>query len=135
QDMPTIAAARLSIAGDKWDKIWQRFSEAPRAYSGLRTLLAEPLPGQGKLRFDGSRNPVANEEAEERLRKDLETARSLSHPDVCERVITLDVEHGNRRAWVWAQLGESPLANALEPLARLALLAKSPLGGESVASM
>jgi hypothetical protein len=135
QDPPTASAAKLSVGADKWDKVWERYCEAPGGYPGIRALLREPLSGQGKFAFDGSRNPITNEEAEDRLSQELESLLSLPHPDICERVISLEREHGPRRAWVWAQLGESPLANALEPLSRLASLAKSPLGGESVVSM
>jgi hypothetical protein len=135
EDSPTVAAAGLAVGGGKWDTVWERYCEAPRGYPGVRTLLREPLPGQGKFAFDGSRNPIVNEESEERLREDLEASLSLPHSDICDRVISLDREHGTRRAWVWAQLGESPLANVLEPLSRLASLAKFALGGESVAAM
>ncbi len=51
------------------------------------------------------------------------------------RVEKLDNEHKERRGWVWAQLGESPYAVALEPLGRLAKAAKSTLGGPTAEAM
>jgi hypothetical protein len=129
------AAARLAIGGGRWDDIWQRFCEAPRLYPGISSLLRGPALGQGKLAFDPSRRPIANDDDEARLRRELEAAAKLPHKDACERIAALETEHGRRRAWVWAQLGESPFAVALDPLARLASLAKSPLGGASIESL
>ena len=54
---------------------------------------------------------------------------SLPHAQACDKVEKLDNEHKERRGWVWAQLGESPYAVALEPLGRLAKAAKITLGG------
>src|SRR5690606_17929626 len=39
------------------------------------------------------------------------------------------------RGWVWAQIGESPYAVALEPLGRLARTAKRPLGAATVEAL
>ncbi len=135
RDGAHAAARALITGGGKWDAIWRRFSEAPRLYPGIPDLLRTPLPGQGKLTFDGSRNPTLNDDAESRLRRALTEASSMPHRAACEFVLSLEAEHGCRRAWVWAQMGESPLAEALELLARLAKLAKSPLGGDSIESM
>ena len=135
EDGASAAAASLATGGERWDDIWRRFCEAPRLYPGISSLLREPGAGQGKLAFDASRSPVANEEAESRLRHELESAATLPHHDACERILALEAEHGRRREWVWTQLGESPLAVALEPLARLAARARSPLGGTSVESV
>jgi len=135
EDGTSAAATSLATGGGRWDDIWQRFCEAPRLYPGISSLLREPGAGQGKLAFDASRSPAANEEAESRLRHELERAATLPHHDACERTLALETEHGRRRDWVWTQLGESPLAVALEPLARLAARARSPLGGTSVESV
>ena len=43
--------------------------------------------------------------------------------------------HGPRRAWVWAKLGQAPLANALGHLAELAERAATKLGGASTTEM
>ncbi len=134
-DGPEAAAAHLAEGGGKWDAVWERFCEAPRLYSGIPDLLRSPIAGQGRLGFDGSRNPTANDDAESSLRGDLDHVASLAHAEACTRALDLDREHGRRREWVWTQLGESPLAMALEPLARLARLAQLPVGGASLESM
>ena len=84
------------------------------------------------LLVDRSRRPGCNEGEEDRLRAALEAVCGLPHAEACDRVVALEKEHKDRRGWVWAQLGQSPLAQALEPLARLAALARTPLGGTSV---
>jgi hypothetical protein len=49
-------------------------------------------------------------------------------------VLELEERHGERRRWAWARLGRSPWAEALEPLARLARAAQTPVGGATVAA-
>ena len=62
----------------------------------------------------------------------LEQALDLPHADACDCVNVLDQEHRERRGWVWAQIGESPYAQALEPLGCLARAVQRPLGGASI---
>ncbi len=125
---PGDVASALVEGTGKWASVWQRFREAPKLYPGVSRLLRD-VPGQLTLGFDPERTPRVNEEAEDRLRKDFEGIAILAHANAIEKVAALEAEHGLRRAWVWAQLGESPLACALEPLSRLASLARSTLGG------
>jgi hypothetical protein len=115
----------------KWASVWQRFKEAPKLYPGVAKLLRE-LPGQLRLGFDPERSPRNNDEAEQKLRKDLEAVAQLPHAAALAKVLALESEHGRRRDWVWAQLGESPLAVALEPLARVAAAASTTLGGATI---
>ncbi len=70
-----------------------------------------------------SRAPATeNDEDDERRLRDALVAivPSMSHAEACARVLELEAEHGARRSWVWRYLGESPYAEALQPLARLA---------------
>jgi hypothetical protein len=128
---PGDAASALVEGTGKWASIWQRFREAPKLYPGVPQLLRE-VPGQLKLGFDPERSPRVNDEAEQRLRKDLEGIARLAHAKAIEKVVALEVEHSQRRDWVWAQLGESPLAHALEPVSRLAALSKTTVGGATL---
>src|SRR5207249_4455314 len=118
QDGPTAAADALLNGDGKWDEVWQRFRDAPQVYAGLSQLLRQTHPRH--LLVEPSRRPDVNEEQEERLRRELGALVSLPQSDACARVIALEEEHKERRGWVWMQLGESPLATALEPLTRLA---------------
>ncbi|MGH7860117.1 MAG: BREX-1 system phosphatase PglZ type B, partial [Candidatus Binatia bacterium] len=66
------------------------------------------------------------------MREALGTLESVTHAQAIDRVLALEEQHGRRRNWVWAELGESPLAKALDPLARLASFARTPLGGATL---
>lgn len=128
---PSDAASALVEGVGNWSSVWQRFKEAPKLYPGVSMLLRE-LPGQLALGFDPERSPRNNDAAEQRLRKEFETIAGLPHATALSRISALEAEHADRRDWVWAQLGESPLAGALAPLARLASAAATALGGATI---
>jgi hypothetical protein len=132
---PAEAARWLATGGGEWEHAWRRFREAPRLYRGVARQLREPAAAPDYLLADPSRQPGRNDEEEARLRKELATAAGLPHHEACARVLALESEQGVRRDWVWAELGESPFALVLEPLARLAGLARSPLGGATLDSI
>ncbi|QCO03440.1 BREX-1 system phosphatase PglZ type B [Azospirillum argentinense] len=125
----TAAERLVNDTGKEWSTVWRRFCQAPKLYPGL----SKPLGmAYSDLFGSSSRHPRFNEESENRLRGALEAAAGLPQAEACERVLALEAEHGERRDSPWAALGRSPLADVLEPLARLARLARSPLGGASV---
>ena len=126
---PSAAADGLLNGSGGWDEVWRRFRDSPRAYAGVAELLRTAQPRD--LLADQSRQPMVNDAAEGELRSSLRSAIGLSHDDACRRILELEATHGERRKWVWADMGLSPLARALAPLARLAELAQSPLGGVS----
>jgi hypothetical protein len=115
---------------EKWLEVWRRFCEAPKVYPGISRCLRDARP-RG-LFVDRSRQPAENTTAEEHLRRDLERAGSLVQADACNAIHALEAQHGERRAWVWAQLGESPLTMVLHPLAQLATSVRGTLNGASV---
>ncbi len=129
------AAQRLVQGGGIWDDVWQRFAEAPRTYKGIAALLHQTHFAGGRLLFDGSRVPQDNDRSEAELRADLQVAGGLPHIEASARLLALEREHGSRREWVWAALDESPLADALLPLSRLAALVQVPAAGNSFDSL
>ena len=133
KDGPQRAGDLMLNGNGKWEPVWQRFRDAPRGYPGIAELLRNAKPRD--LLVDQARQPQVNEEREGHLRYALEAATALPHEAVCDRIVALEVENKDRRGWVWADLGHSPMAHALEPLSRLAKLARSPLGGVSIAGM
>ena len=128
---PPSAAARALVAADpKWDKVWARFCEAPGLYRGVRSLLGETSGRpQRSLLHANPRLPQENARQERELREELAGVANLPAGEAIEKVLALEADHGARRAEVWAQLGESPLALALAPLSRLASLSRSAIGG------
>lgn len=133
QDGPARAGDLMLNGNGKWEGVWRRFRDAPRGYPGIADLLRNAKPRD--LFVDQARQPQANEEQEGHLRYALEAAIALPHQQICDRVIELEVQNRDRRSWVWADLGYSAMAGALEPLSQLAGLARSPLGGASLAAM
>lgn len=127
---PADAANTLVEGSGKWANVWQRFKEAPKLYPDVAKLLrdtATPLLYRG-----GERDAGGNAKAEKELRTGLEALANKPHAVALAEVAALEGAHGKRREWVWAELGESPLAGALAPLAKLATAAATALGGATI---
>ena len=129
------ATDALTEGGDKWDEVWQRFCDSPRLYVGVSASLRVARPKDLLGLINQSRWPNINEEQESKLQRELEGIAEVTHGDACDKIAALDEEHLERRRWVWAELGESPFALALEPLGRLARAAKRTLGGSTVEAL
>jgi hypothetical protein len=130
QAHPREAGEALLNGGDRWDDVWHRFCEAPRGYPGVARLLREVSPKE--FFVEEGRQPTANETEEARLARDFDAVTKLPHGAACAKILELEKEHGKRRDWVWAQIGQSPLALALQPLFRLAQAAQRALGGSDL---
>ena len=59
----------------------------------------------------------------------LQSLAGKSHAEACRSVRELETQHGERRTWIWTQLGHSPMAQVLAPLGRLAQRTDQPLVG------
>jgi len=127
-DGPEGPIRALAEGRQALDPVWFRFCESPAAYSGVAKLLRSPAT----LAIDASRNPAINESDEAELKKALEGVAGLDQAAAAAKILALEAQHGLRRAWVWARMGHSPWATALEPLVTLAKLSKSPIGGATV---
>ena len=117
-DDVTVAGERLGRADGAWAAVWERFAEAPQAYKGVPELLSRSQPAE--LLLDGSRWPGVNREREEDVRREFQRLPELPHAQACDLVLELERKHGQRRGWVWTAMGQSPLAQVLEPLATVA---------------
>ena len=133
KDGPARAGDLMLNGNGKWESVWRRFRDAPLGYPGIAELLRHAKPRD--LFVDRARQPQVNEAQEADLRYALEAALALPHQEICDRILKLEAENRDRRSWVWADLGYSTMAHALEPLSRLAALARSPLGGVSLTKM
>lgn len=131
-----IEAARLmGSAEGPWLQVWQRFRDAPAEYPEIPTRLREAQPALLLLPNPGAwPGPAA--EAEEALRTALGAVEHLPASDARQRVLKLEEEHKARRSYVWADLGWTPLALAMEHLADVArgTASGSPTGSVSAIS-
>lgn len=124
------AAGRLGGRNGAWEAVWNRFTDAPKRYPNLPDLLrrARPANPDGLL-HDPSSWPQDNEAEEALLRQRLLELSAMTPGDARKTVKELEARHGQRREWVWAALGKSPVAAALIPLTALAEATSTPQTG------
>ena len=135
KDGEIVAGEKLGMREDEvWGNLWRRFEESPLLYPGLSELLRRSKPS-GKLIFDKEPWPDENDSEEKSLREDLLKLTTMSPADARQKINALEASHGKRRDWVWAKIGMSPLAMALEHLALMAKQTSQSLGGDSAEAM
>jgi hypothetical protein len=93
-------------------------------------LLRSARPAHAEsLFFNRDAWPQDNESDEAELRDRLAALADKSQAEAIKLVGDLESAHAQRREWVWAQLGQAPLAGALAHLARLAKAVEKPISG------
>ncbi len=123
-------ARRLGEADGRWAEVWDRFRENPQGYLGipdrLRQADTELFP----------KNPGAwpahSATEEENLRAALLALGDLSPQPARDSILGLEADHKARRGHVWADLGWTPLALALEHLAEAARIISEGVPGGTV---
>lgn len=128
---PIVAAEHLGERKGVWKIVWDRFAENPTRYPGVVERLRQARPVEVLVVDHPGSWPQDNEYAEAALRSGLTALRDRPVDEVRAAVRRLEVEHGERREWVWAALGHAPLAVALSHLAVLAEQTERQLGGEA----
>ncbi len=136
------AALRLGSAEGPWFQVWQRFRDSPADYPDIPGRLRKAQPAQLLLPNPGAwllPNPGAwpapAGEAEEALCAALVKIEHMPASGARERVLKLEEEHKARRSYVWADLGWTPLALAMEHLAEVARGVASSAPTDSVAAI
>jgi hypothetical protein len=128
------AARKLGGRKGSWMHVWKRFAETPGRYPGIADQLRKARPEE--LFVDnGDAWPQDNEMAEDHLRRSLRGFKSLTAEAARKAATALDAEHAPRRRTVWADLGQAPLAFALEQLVVLGELTARPLASNDLASL
>jgi hypothetical protein len=124
-----LKAAQL-LAGRQapWDTVWKRFEEAPGNYLGLIPWLKRAAPRAPTFTDTAEVWPDLNERDEKQLAEALAGLADRSQDEVVRRVGELETQHGGRRAYVWAKLGQSPMAGVLAHLHRLAVQVQNRTG-------
>lgn len=128
-DGDLVAAERLGLRKGAWADVWRRFTESPALYPGIPAALRRAKPGDLFVQRDSW--PDENEKDEKSLRSALLALPKFTPEEARKAVLELEQQHSERRAWVWARMGFSPLAAALEHLRLLAEHTVLPLVGDS----
>ena len=118
-----VAAERLTHPEGKWAAVAELYRDSYSSFPNIFGLLAKVQPPQMGLFPDQgllAGYPQANEQSESALRYALSACASMTAPQACSAVLAAEKEHGLRRTWLWASMGRSPLAEALEHLALVA---------------
>ncbi|HDH98636.1 MAG TPA: BREX-1 system phosphatase PglZ type B, partial [Deltaproteobacteria bacterium] len=119
KDGEIVAGEKLGLRDDEvWGNLWRRFEESPLLYPNLPELLRRSKPS-GTLIFDKEPWPDENDSEEKLLRQELLELSSKSPAQARQKIEKLEIQHNERRNWVWAKIGQSPLAIALEYLAAM----------------
>jgi len=138
-DGELVGAAPLGGQQGAWQNVWERCAEAPQRYVRLPDLLrrAGPKPADA-LSLTRKPNPAwpqDNEAMEEGLRQSLLAFKDKAPAEAAQKITALEALHGERRTWVWAELGQAPLACALQHLVMLAEATRTTLGGATPEAM
>lgn len=135
KDGPLRAAELLGLRQGCWQQVWDRFREAPRRYPNLPGWLKKAKPQAHDdlfLKESDEVWPQTNDTHEVALRNALKACEGKTAPVAIEKVKELEMVHGKRRAWVWADLDMAPLAVALKHLAALTDICAKPVAGGSL---
>ncbi len=119
KDGAITAAEKLTGGKAAWVLVWDRYKEAPRTYPGVKELL-EPVGQMALFEKATEYKPSSNRQEEEHLASHLLALSSATYQDALAKIPALAQEHAHRSTWVWATLGESPLAIAIGHLQDLA---------------
>jgi hypothetical protein len=125
---PLEAAKQLAGRDTSWNMVWKRFAEAPANYPGVVEWLRRAAPKKTTM-FDSAEVwPTLNEAEELALHQALELLIDRPQGEAIQRVKELEARHLVRLSFPWQRLGLSPLATALESLAKLARLCETTPG-------
>lgn len=118
-------AAKFAAMEGPWRAVWERFCEAPKRYPNIPTQIRKcraPIDTIYWHMVDGSFEgwPQWNEDQEMKLQRELLNLSQIPAHEARKKLLDMEKQHGRRRRLVWAELGEAPLAMALEHLAVLA---------------
>jgi hypothetical protein len=132
---PIVAAEKLGARVGAWKNVWERFSENPRRYPGVVDRLRQARPQDVLVVEHPESWPQDNEDGERALRNAFVALHDRSADKVRAEVKRLEAVHGERRRWVWAELGQAPVAGGLGHLAALASETERQPAGETPAEL
>ena len=127
-------ATRLANREGPWHAVWERFCEAPMRYPNIPTQIRRCEPPAFDWFTDETVAggwPQWNDDQENTLHREFIALANAPAHKARAKIEALEQQHRGRRALVWAELGEAPLACALEHLATIAEITKIGLAAGS----
>lgn len=124
-------AGRLGEAEGQWAEVWRRFRENPSEYPGIPDRLRQAQPRELLPKNPGAW-PSLSADAEESLRIALAGLADRPPQEARDAIVQLEETNKVRRGYVWADLGWTPLALALEHLAEAARVTSAGSPASSV---
>lgn len=122
------------LAGHRgpWLSVWERYCEAPKRYPNIPMQIRKckaPSDTIFWLMDDGMNDgwPQWNQAQEKNLCGELLALAAVAPHEARKKLLEMEGRNGRRRSLVWAELGEAPLAAALEGLATIAEVTAHPL--------
>lgn len=125
---PLKAAQLLAARDNPWTKAWERFADSPTKYPGIVGWLRSGAPKVQRMHDSAEVWPDVNDCEEQDLKKAFDSLVDRPPDEVARLVAELEVRHGGRREYPWQQLGLSPFATVLGPLAELSRLSQTNPG-------
>lgn len=127
--------AKFAAHEGPWKAVWDRFCEAPKRYPNIPEQIRKcKMPDFGL--FSDTETacgwPQWNEAQEKELRTNLMALSNIPAHDARKKIFELEKQHSSRRRLIWAEVGESPLAQAMEYLNLLAEITTNSLAAGSV---
>ena len=140
RDGDLVAAEKLGLQSKLvWKTIWKRFAASPTSYQEIEILLrkAKPQPKGHPSLFSHAEEywPQDNDQQENELRLILLDLTKSPVAEARQVLQSLEQTHGHRRDWVWAKLGQAPLAFAIGHLASMATRTETQLTGGTLSNM
>lgn len=129
-DGPLACAARLASHEGPWKPVWERYCEAPKRYPDIPAKIRQCQMPPLELFSDADTHggwPQWNEKQENTLRQSLSSLQKHPPHEARKRIADLVRQHCARKELVWAELGEAPLACAVEHLGVLAEITSNAL--------
>ena len=138
-DGEMTAAEKLAGRLSAWSSVWELYQESFSSFPKVAELLTKLQPPKPHGLFDDVNDlagyPRANDEGEAALRYKLHACGAMAPAQACVTILEAETEHAARRDWLWARMGQAPLAQALQYLAELAKAAQQIPSGSTVEKM
>jgi hypothetical protein len=115
-----------------WKDVWHHYANAPLKYPEIKELLRLAKPNDLFLAAPEDSWPQVNEEREDTLRKEIVAIAEHDVREAVKQLKALVAIHAIRNQWVWAELGDAPLAAAMPWLSEMASLTEIPVSATSI---